>query len=113
MQDLFACRQCHAIFAITLVRQAPALPPFCRNCGSRFPPTELGDWLAYERAEPEWTVSEWLRGPPRQQSHVSRTVDSTSGPFVGKPAGRGEAPIANAMTPSGRIQKLAGFVPRT
>jgi hypothetical protein len=46
----------------------------------------------------------WLRGPPQQQSPVSRTVDSTSGPFAGKPTGRGEEPIANAMTTSGRMQ---------
>jgi hypothetical protein len=112
MQDLFACRQCHAIYAITRLTQAPALPPFCRNCGNRFPPTELGDWLAYERAEPEWTLDEWLSSSPQNRSNLCRTNDSTSAPFVGEFAARSEQSIANAMTPSGRMRELAA-VPRT
>jgi hypothetical protein len=70
MQDLFACRECHAIYAITRLRQPPALPPFCRNCGCKLPPAELGDWLAYERAEPEWSVDAWLRGSPQVRNDV-------------------------------------------
>ena len=31
---------------------------------------ELGDWLAYERAEPEWTVDAWLRGAPEVPHNV-------------------------------------------
>jgi hypothetical protein len=77
------------------------------------PPTELGDWLAYERAEPEWTLDEWLSSPPQNHSDLCRTNDSTSAPFVGEFAARSEQSIANAMTPSGRMRELAASVPRT
>ena len=70
MRDIFACRECQSIYEITRVSQPPVLPPFCRNCGCKFPPSELGDWLAYERAEPEWTVDAWLRGAPEIPPHV-------------------------------------------
>lgn len=36
------------------------MPPRCQVCFGSLPPSELGDWLAYERAEPETTLGEWL-----------------------------------------------------
>ena len=63
IQDLFACRQCHAIYAITRLRQPPISAPSCMNCGNKFPPSELGDWLAYERVESESIVDEWGEKP--------------------------------------------------
>jgi hypothetical protein len=65
MRDVFACTKCHSIYGITRLQQQPVLPPRCQVCFASFPPSELGDWLAYERAEPEWTVGEWLAGQTR------------------------------------------------
>jgi hypothetical protein len=51
----------------------PAVPPRCQVCFASFPTSELGEWLVYERAEPEWTVSEWLTGeasPNRASRHL-------------------------------------------
>ena len=60
MRDIFACSKCLSIYEITRLQQKPVLPPRCQVCFDSFPPSELGDWLAYERAEPEWTLGEWL-----------------------------------------------------
>lgn len=49
MPDLFACRKCNAIYSITRRSQPPDKPPACEACGEKFPPSELGDWLVYER----------------------------------------------------------------
>jgi hypothetical protein len=68
MRDIFACSKCLSIYEITPVRQKPALPPRCQVCFASFPPSELGDWLSYERAEPEWSVAEWLTGQTSQFS---------------------------------------------
>ena len=48
------------MYQITRLRQKPALLPRCQVCFASFPPSELGDWLVYERAEPEWSIAEWL-----------------------------------------------------
>jgi hypothetical protein len=68
MRDVFACTKCNSIYEITRLQQHPALPPRCQVCFASFPPSELGDWLAYERAEPEWSVGEWLGGRASQFS---------------------------------------------
>jgi hypothetical protein len=49
MRDLFACRKCNAIYSITRRHAQPEKPPICDACGQDFPPSELGDWLVYER----------------------------------------------------------------
>jgi hypothetical protein len=75
MRDVFACLQCHSIYEINRHRQQPLARPRCQVCQAKFPPSELGDWLSYQRAEPEWTVAEWLTGqtgrfsllPPHQK----------------------------------------------
>jgi hypothetical protein len=65
MRDIFACNKCLSIYEIKRLPQKPALLQRCQVCFASFPPRELGDWLAYERAEPEWTVAEWLTGQTR------------------------------------------------
>ena len=52
------------IYFITRLPQSPNAPSACEVCGSKFPPCELGEWLTYQRAEPEWTVNEWLTSAP-------------------------------------------------
>lgn len=68
MRDVFACTKCHSIYEITRVTEKPVLPSRCQVCFAGFPPRELGDWLVYERAEPEWSVAEWLTGQASQFS---------------------------------------------
>jgi len=112
MQDLFACRQCHAIYAIKRRQEPPLLLPFCKVCGHKLPPSELGDWFAYERAEPEWTVDAWLRGT----AEVAETENQTG--LSLDDANRAVAESANKTTaelatPSNRLQQLAARVVRT
>src|SRR5260370_25782286 len=57
-----SCSLCHY--------SSPNAPPSCEVCGSKFPACELGEWLTYQRAEPEWTVNEWLTGAPEVQKNV-------------------------------------------
>jgi hypothetical protein len=64
MSDIFACRDCHAVYSIVRLQKPPTAPSRCEVCGSQFPPMELGEWLAYQHAEPEWTVQTWLTGAP-------------------------------------------------
>jgi hypothetical protein len=66
MRDVFACTKCNSIYEITRLQEKPILPPRCQVCFAGFPPSELGDWLVYERAEPEWSVAEWLTDKPSQ-----------------------------------------------
>jgi hypothetical protein len=80
MRDIFACGKCHAIHEITRLRERPAVPPRCQVCHASFPPSELGDWFTYKRAEPEWSVSEWLTGKaspgrPSRQLKIEALVD--------------------------------------
>jgi hypothetical protein len=118
MRDIFACRECQSIYEITRVSEPPVLTQFCRNCGCKFPPSELGDWLAYERAEPEWTVDAWLRGAPEIPSHVSYDKIVALNPPLNKYQAPGEfqprTPVAaDATLPSARLRRLAPFVVRT
>jgi hypothetical protein len=71
MRDIFACSKCLSIYEITRLQQKPTLPPRCQVCFDSFPPSELGEWLGYERAEPEWSVAEWLTGQASQFSVAS------------------------------------------
>jgi hypothetical protein len=64
MRDVFSCSKCHSIYEIKRQQHRPDLPPRCQVCFASFPPSELGDWLSYERAEPESSVGEWLTGQP-------------------------------------------------
>jgi hypothetical protein len=113
MRDLFACRDCHAIYAITRRQQPPHLAPSCSNCGCKFPPNELGDWLTYERAEPEWTVGEWLKSPSQIQSTADQSNNRGPNQSVPEPTSQGEELSVNSLMPSGRMRKLAALVPRT
>jgi len=85
MVDLFACRKCHAVYALTRHQQPSNVAPFCKVCGNEFPPKELGEWLTYERADPEETVNQWLTSAPT-------------------------APETSVTPPSSRLRLLAGRV---
>jgi hypothetical protein len=114
MRDIFACRECQSIYEITRVSQPPVLTPFCRNCGCKFPPSELGDWLAYERAEPEWTVDAWLRGAPEVPHNVRHDEIAQLNKYQAPGEFQANTPVAAAATtPSARLRRLAPFVVRT
>jgi hypothetical protein len=72
MPDIFACRECRAVYTIIRLLEPPTAPPRCEVCGSYFPPRELGEWLAYQRAEPEWNVKAWLTDTQHVEPHLSR-----------------------------------------
>jgi hypothetical protein len=122
MRDIFACRECQSIYEITRVSQPPVLTPFCRDCGCKFPPSELGDWLAYERAEPERTVDAWLRGAPEIPHEIPHNVRYDQIAPLNPPLSKYQAPgkfqpstpvTADAPMPSARLRRLAPFVVRT
>jgi hypothetical protein len=50
--DLFTCPKCPAKYAIIRRQVPPTEPPACEACGQKFLPTESGDWLTYQRADP-------------------------------------------------------------
>jgi hypothetical protein len=60
MRDVFACTKCNSIYEIKRLHQQPFVAPRCQVCFASLPPSELGDWLGYDRAEPEWGIGEWL-----------------------------------------------------
>jgi hypothetical protein len=126
MRDIFACHECQSIYEITRVSQPPVPTPFCRNCGCKFPPSELGDWLAYERAEPEWTVDAWLRGAPEVPHQIPHHVRYDEivalNPPPNPPLSKYQPPgefaastptAAQASLPSARLRRVAPFVVRT
>src|SRR5690242_3935067 len=100
MRDVFACSKCQSIYEITRHRQQPLARPRGQVCHAQFPPSELGDWLSYQRAEPEWTIGEWLGVSANQFSRPS-------------PRQRGAAlaqrrvPISEWSLPSLRLQKVS------
>lgn len=107
MRDIFACTKCNSIYEITRLQQRPALAPRCQVCFASLPPSELGDWLAYERAEPEWSVGEWFGGRASQFS-----VPSPREAFVRlaqREIGLAQIGIdvVAAEQPSNRLQRLA------
>jgi hypothetical protein len=105
MRDIFACSKCLSIYEIKRQQQQPLVPPRCQVCLASFPPSELGDWLAYERAEPEWSVVEWLTGQAGQSSVPSPRQ---------RPAALAQRRIATAHwpLPSSRLQKPSSGSPR-
>jgi hypothetical protein len=114
MRDIFACRECQSIYEITRVSEPPVLTPFCRNCGCKFPPSELGDWLAYERAEPEWTVDAWLRGAPEIPHNIRYDEIAPLNKYQAPSEFQPSTPAAaQAALPSARLRRLAPFVVRT
>jgi hypothetical protein len=102
MGDIFACNKCNSIYEIKRLQQQPALPPRCQVCFATFPPSELGDWLAYERAEPEWSLAEWLGVPLSQFS-----VPSPRQAFV--ELAQKEIQRADPALPTSRLQQLSSF----
>jgi hypothetical protein len=114
MRDIFACRECQSIYEITRVSEPPVLTQFCRNCGCKFPPSELGDWLAYERAEPEWSVDAWLRGAPEVPHNVRHDEIAQLNKYQAPGEFQPRTPVAaDATLPSARLRRLAPFVVRT
>jgi hypothetical protein len=99
MRDIFACSKCLSIYEITRLGQKTVLPPRCQVCFDSFPPSELGDWLGYERAEPEWSVAEWLTGQTSQFSVPS--------PYQKLAALSQRIAAADWPSPSSRLQKLS------
>ena len=102
MRDIFACSKCRSIYEITRLKHQPTLPPRCQVCFASFPFSELGDWLVYERAEPEWTVGEWLTGETSQFSLPSPHQT------LARLAHR-KIPSADPTLPSSRLPKLSAF----
>jgi hypothetical protein len=102
MRDVFACTRCRSIYEIIRRREKPLVRPRCEVCFAGFPSSELGDWLAYERAEPEWTVGEWLGVQTSQFSLPSPRQAFTE--LVQK-----QIQSADPALPSSRVQKLSSF----
>jgi hypothetical protein len=50
--DLFSCPDCKAKHAIIRRQAPPDEPPVCEVCDGPFQPTDGGDWLTYQRADP-------------------------------------------------------------
>ena len=104
MRDIFACSKCLSIYEITRLTQKPILPPRCQVCFASFPPSELGDWLSYERAEPEWSVAAWLTGQTNRFS--------VSSPQQRRAAlAHRRVPSADWPLPSSRLQDLSPIIP--
>ena len=100
MRDIFACSKCQSIYEITRLPEKPVLLPRCQVCFAIFPPSELGDWLGYERAEPEWSVNEWLSGQASQFSIPSPDRRPTALP-------QRRIPTSEWSLASSRLQKLS------
>jgi hypothetical protein len=71
MSDIFACGECRAVYTIIRLLEPPIAPPHCEVCGNKFPPRELGEWLAYQHAEPEWNVKAWLTDTQHVESQLT------------------------------------------
>jgi hypothetical protein len=110
MSDIFACRECHAVYTISRQQQPPTAPSRCEICGSTFPPMELGEWLLYQHAEPEWNVQAWLTGAPDVEAPTGRDDPGKgSGQAVkleDQSAANGNKVLAML---TGRVRKFAGL----
>jgi hypothetical protein len=102
MRDVFACTKCNSIYEIERLQHQPLTPPRCQVCFASFPPSELGDWLTYERAEPEWSLAEWLGVKVSQYS-----VPSPRRAFVD--LAQGKMRTADRALPPSRLQQLSSF----
>jgi hypothetical protein len=109
MRDIFACNKCNSIYEITRLQQQPAAPPRCQVCFASLPPSELGGWLAYERAEPEWSVGEWLGGRASQFSLPSprQAFVWLAQREVG--VAQGKMDVVAPAQPSNQLQRLASL----
>jgi len=103
MRDIFACSKCHSIYEITRHRQQPLARPHCQVCNAQFPPCELGDWLSYQRAEPERDVAEWLSGRSSQFSLPSPYHVALAG------LAQRKKQSADPALPRSRLEKLSSF----
>jgi hypothetical protein len=102
MRDIFACLQCNSIYEIDRHRQQPLARPHCRVCAAKFPPSELGEWLSYRRAEPEWSIGEWLG--------VHATPFSVPSPRQAfAELAQRELQSADPALPSSRLQRPSSF----
>jgi hypothetical protein len=102
MRDIFACLQCNSIYEINRHRQQPLARPHCQVCSAKFPPSELGEWLSYRRAEPEWSLSEWLGSNASQFSVPSPRPAFTA-------LAQKIVKIAEPALPSSRLQNMSSF----
>ncbi len=102
MRDIFACNKCNSIYEITRRREKPLVPPRCQVCFESLPPRELGDWLAYERAEPETTLGEWLGVQTSQFS-----LPTLRQAFI--ELAQRELRSADPALPSSQLPKLSSF----
>lgn len=80
--------------------RSPLCRRFAKSVSPAFRPFELGDWLSYERAEPEWSVGEWLTGQPSQFSVPSPHQRLAT-------LAQSRVATANWPLPSSRLQKLS------
>src|SRR5689334_20494585 len=99
MRDVFAYCKCNAIYEIKRLQQQPLTPPRCQVCFATLPPSELGDWLSYQRAEPDWSIAEWLSVRISQYSSPSPRLA-----FV--ELARREMNSAGQASPANRLRKL-------
>lgn len=102
MRDILACNKCNSIYEITRLQQQPALPPRCEVCFASFPPSELGDWVAYGRAKREWLggrASQFSLPSPREA--FVRVVQREVG------LAQRKIDIVAPAQPSNRLQRLA------
>jgi hypothetical protein len=112
MSDIFACRECRAVYTITRLPEPPTAPPHCEVCGSKFPPRELGEWLAYQHAEPEWNVKAWLTDIQHIESDVNPD-DQPENSSLLTTAGQSAVVRAKAFTTlTGGVRKIAALITR-
>jgi len=107
MSDYFACLRCSAVYAITRSPQPPAKQPSCEVCGNKFPPSELGEWLTYQRAEPEWTVRAWLTGALEVEESVSQ-ADTLPNPAVKVEDTATDTGASETLT--SKVRKIAALI---
>ena len=111
MPDIFACRECHAVYTISRQQQPPTAPSGCEICGSTFPPMELGEWLVYQQAEPKGNVQAWLTGTPGTEAPIGRDHQPKGSDqtieLEDQSAASGNRVFAML---TGRVRKIAGLM---
>jgi hypothetical protein len=108
MSDIFACRDCHAVYSIVRLQKPPTAPSRCEVCGSQFPPMELGEWLAYQHAEPQWTVQAWLTGAPGIDEAITRDDQSNGSDQAVEVEEAGGNKVLTMLT--GGVRKFAALI---
>ena len=124
MSDIFACRECRAVYTIIRLLEPPTAPPQCEVCGSKFPPRELGEWLAYQHAEPEWNVKAWLADTQHVESQLTDTQHVESHMSQDDQPENSDPPLVDdedqpavirtkvLTTLTGRVRKIAALITR-